>query len=119
VNCRDPETRGNDADVLAKSLDEANAVARRLAALPEVARTRTLSSFIPDDQDEKISAIKLAARSLGRALNPAHQQSAPSDQDTVDAIRKTATQRLDRRGHRRHWRAATQLLRQQARIDQA
>jgi hypothetical protein len=30
----DPETRGNDADVLATSLDEANAVARRLAALP-------------------------------------------------------------------------------------
>jgi uncharacterized protein len=86
----DPETRGNDADVLAKSLDEANAVAKRLAALPEVARTRTLSSFIPDDQDEKIAAIKLAARSLGPALNPAHRQPAPSDQDTVDAIRKTA-----------------------------
>jgi hypothetical protein len=31
----DPETRGNDADVLAKSLDEANAVAKRLAALPK------------------------------------------------------------------------------------
>jgi hypothetical protein len=54
------------------------------------ARTRTLNSFIPDDQDEKISAIKLAAHSLGPVLNPAHQQSAPSDQDTVDAIRKTA-----------------------------
>src|SRR5580693_4709793 len=86
----DPETRGNDADVLAASLDEANVVAKRLAALPEVARTRTLSNFIPDDQDEKIAAIKLAARSLGPALNPAHRQPAPSDQDTVEAIRKTA-----------------------------
>jgi hopanoid biosynthesis associated RND transporter like protein HpnN len=86
----DPETRGNDADVLATSLDEANVVAKRLAALPEVARTRTLSNFIPDDQDEKIAAIKLAARSLGPALNPAHRQPAPSDQDTVEAIRKTA-----------------------------
>jgi hopanoid biosynthesis associated RND transporter like protein HpnN len=86
----DPETRGNDADVLARSLDEANGLAKRLAALPEVARTRTLSNFIPDDQDEKISAIKLAAHSLGPALDPAHQQSAPSDQDTVDAIRKAA-----------------------------
>jgi uncharacterized protein len=86
----DPETRGNDADVLATSLDEANAAAKRLAALPEVARTRTLSSFIPDDQDEKISAIKLAARSLGPALDPAHRQPAPSDEETVDAIRKTA-----------------------------
>jgi uncharacterized protein len=86
----DPETRGNDADVLAASLDEADAVAKRLAALPEVARTRTLSNFIPDDQDEKIAAIKLAARNLGAALNPPQRQPAPSDQDTVDAIRKTA-----------------------------
>jgi hypothetical protein len=86
----DPETRGNDADVLATSLDEANGVAKRLAALPEVARTRTLSSFIPVDQDEKIAAIKLAAHSLGPALNPAHRQPAPSDQETIDAIRKTA-----------------------------
>lgn len=86
----DPETSGNDADVLATSLDEANRVAKRLAALPEVAHARTLSSFIPDDQDEKIAAIKLAAHSLSPALNPAQQQSPPSDQDTVDAIRKTA-----------------------------
>jgi hypothetical protein len=86
----DPETSGNDADVLATSLDEANRMAKRLAALPEVARTRTLSNFIPDDQDEKIAAIKLTAHSLGPALNPAQQQPAPSDQDTVDAIRKTA-----------------------------
>jgi hypothetical protein len=87
----DPETRGNDADVLATSLDEANSVAKRLAALPEVARTRTLSNFIPDDQDEKIAAIKLAAHNLGAALNPPQRQPAPSDQDTVDAIRKTAS----------------------------
>ncbi len=86
----DPETRGNDADVLATSLDEANSVAKRLAALPEVARTRTLSNFIPDDQEEKIAAIKLAARNLGPALNPPQRQPAPSDQDIVDAIRKTA-----------------------------
>jgi hopanoid biosynthesis associated RND transporter like protein HpnN len=87
----DPETRGNDADVLVTSLDEANAAAKRLSALPEVARTRTLSNFIPDDQNEKIAAIKLAAHNLGPALNPAHRQPAPSDQDTVDAIRKTAS----------------------------
>jgi uncharacterized protein len=85
-----PETSGNDADVLAASLDEANSVAKRLAALPEVSRTMTLSNFIPDDQDEKIAAIKSAAHSLGPALNPAQRQPAPSDQDTVDAIRKTA-----------------------------
>jgi hypothetical protein len=78
--------------VLAKSLDEANAVAERLAALPEVARTRTLSSFIPDDQDEKITAIKLATRSLGPALNPAHRQPAPRTRSTRSARRRTISQ---------------------------
>jgi hopanoid biosynthesis associated RND transporter like protein HpnN len=85
-----PETSGNDAEVLAASLDEANSTAKRLAALPVVSRTLTLSNFIPGDQDEKIAAIKSAAHGLGPALNPPQQQSAPSDKDVVEAIRKTA-----------------------------
>jgi hopanoid biosynthesis associated RND transporter like protein HpnN len=85
-----PETSGNDAEVLATSLDEANSTAKRLAALPEVSRTLTLSNLIPDDQDEKIAAIKSAANDLGPALNPPRRQPAPSDKDVVEAIRKTA-----------------------------
>jgi hypothetical protein len=85
-----PETSGNDAEVLATSLNEANSVAKRLAALPEVSRTLTLSSFIPRDQDEKITAIKSAAHDLGSALSPPRQQPAASDKDVVEAIRKTA-----------------------------
>jgi hypothetical protein len=79
-----PETSGNDAEVLATSLDEANSTAKRLAALPEVSRTLTLSNFIPDDQDEKIAAIKSAAHDLGPALNPPRRQPAPSDKDVVE-----------------------------------
>jgi hopanoid biosynthesis associated RND transporter like protein HpnN len=85
-----PETSGNDAEVLAASLGEANNTAKRLAALPEVSRTLTLGNFIPDDQDEKISSIKSAAHVLAPALDPPQQQSAPSDKDVVEAIRKTA-----------------------------
>jgi hopanoid biosynthesis associated RND transporter like protein HpnN len=85
-----PETSGNDAEVLAASLDEANSTAKRLAALPVVSRTLTLSNFIPGDQDEKIAAIKSAAHGLGAALNPVRQQPAPSDNEVVAAIRKTA-----------------------------
>ena len=76
--------------MLATSLDEANSTAKRLAALPEVSRTLTLSNLIPDDQDEKIAAIKSAANDLGPALNPPRRQPAPSDKDVVEAIRKTA-----------------------------
>jgi len=85
-----PETSGNDAELLAPSLDQAKRTAERLGSLPEVSRALTLDSFIPTDQDEKITAIRSAPKSLTQALNPRQQQPTPSDQDTVTAIRKTA-----------------------------
>lgn len=86
----DPETSGNDAEVLAPSLEQADAIAKRLAALPEVSRVLTLSNFVPGDQDQKIVALKDAARSLGTALNPPRKAPAPSDQENVAAIRSAA-----------------------------
>jgi hopanoid biosynthesis associated RND transporter like protein HpnN len=85
-----PRTSGNDAEVLAASLEDANGTARRLATLPEVSRALTLSDFVPNDQDEKIAAIRAAALHLDTALNPRQQQPAPSDQDTIEAIRAAA-----------------------------
>src|SRR3954469_6756240 len=49
----DPQTSGNDAEILAPSLEQADAMAKRLAALPEVSRVLTLSSFIPVDKSRK------------------------------------------------------------------
>ena len=95
---RNPETSGNDAEVLAPNLDEANTTAKRLGALPEVSRTLTLSSFIPVDQDQKIAAITSAAQGLASALNPATQQSAPSDREVVAAIGATASDLLKAAG---------------------
>ena len=86
----DPQTSGNSAEVLAPSLEQANAVAKRLAALPEVSRVLTLSSFIPSDQEQKIAALKAASQRLGAALNPPRQQPAPTDQDNVAAIQNAA-----------------------------
>src|SRR6202011_2031861 len=82
----DPQTSGNDAEILAPSLERADAIAKRLAALPEVSRTLTLSSFIPADQDQKIAALKGASQHLGPILNPQDVQPAPSDQDNISAI---------------------------------
>jgi hopanoid biosynthesis associated RND transporter like protein HpnN len=86
----DPETSGDDAEILAPSIEQADAIAKRLAALPEVSRVLTLSSFIPPDQDRKIAALKTASQRLGAALNPQAMQPAPSDQEVVAAIQKTA-----------------------------
>jgi hopanoid biosynthesis associated RND transporter like protein HpnN len=86
----DPETSGNDAEVLAPSLEKADETAKRLAALPEVSRTLTLSSLIPADQDQKIAALKAASQRLGRALNPPTVRPAPSDQENMAALQHAA-----------------------------
>jgi hopanoid biosynthesis associated RND transporter like protein HpnN len=87
---RNPETSGNDAELLAPSLDQADQIAKRLGSLPEVSRTLTLSSFIPADQTQKIAAIASASKGLVSALNPPQEQPTPSDQDVVTALRTTA-----------------------------
>ncbi|WP_407180951.1 MMPL family transporter [Bradyrhizobium sp. STM 3562] len=86
----EPQTSGNDAEVLAPSLAQADAIAKRLAAVPEVSQALTLDSFIPADQDQKIGALRTAAQALGPALNPRGRKPAPSDQDNVAAIRGAA-----------------------------
>ena len=86
----DPTSTGSAAEILAPSLERANAAARRLAALPQVSRTLTLNSLIPSDQRGKIVALKGASQRLGPALNPPAHQPAPSDQENVGAIRHAA-----------------------------
>jgi uncharacterized protein len=86
----EPETSGNDAEILAPSLDQADQIAKRLAAVPEVSQALTLKSFIPGDQDQKIAALHMAAQVLDPALNPPQRPAAPSDQDDAAAIRHAA-----------------------------
>jgi hopanoid biosynthesis associated RND transporter like protein HpnN len=87
---KDPETSGNAAEVLAPSIEQADATAKRLAALPEVSQALTVNSLIPADQDQKIAALKGASQRLGPALNPPRTQPAPSDQENIGAIQAAA-----------------------------
>lgn len=86
-----PETRADDAEVIASSLDKANAIADELARLPQVARTLTLSTFMPNEQEQKIAAIRNDARTLRKALEPRSKRAAPSDEEVVAAIRVVAS----------------------------
>ncbi|TYL99129.1 MMPL family transporter [Bradyrhizobium rifense] len=86
----EPEASGNDAQILAPSLERADETAKRLAALSEVSRTLTLSSLIPADQDEKIASLKAASKQLGPALNPPMRRPGPSDRENIAAIQKAA-----------------------------
>ena len=86
----DPATGTNSIDILAPSLVEANAIAARLAALPEVARTMTLSSLVPAEQPQKLEAIGNAAAALESALDPTQAQPTTSDSQHVDALTSAA-----------------------------
>jgi hopanoid biosynthesis associated RND transporter like protein HpnN len=91
---KDPNAAVNAAQVLAGSPQEAAATAKRLAGLPEVAQTRTLDSFVPDDQDRKLPLIQHAATALRAALERA-ERPAPSDAENVAALRGGAAQLRD------------------------
>ena len=66
-NCRnDPATGTNSIDILAPSLAEANAIAARLAPLPEVSRTMTLNSLVPAEQPAEAGGSSETRRKCSR-----------------------------------------------------
>ncbi len=86
---KDPNTGASSINVLVPNIKEAQALAAKLQALPEVARVMTLESFVPDDQETKLGLIKQASESLSRYL-AAQPGPAPSDADSLTAIKQTA-----------------------------
>src|ERR1700733_9176568 len=85
----DPESGANDIQVLEPSLTEADQVAAKLRALPQVARVLTLSTFIPDDQQQKLPIIQAAAKTLLPVLNPAASSPPPTDAQNVSMMHST------------------------------
>lgn len=84
---RRPETTPNTLSVLAPDVPAAEALARRLRALPEVSGTTTLADFVPDDQKAKLALVRDAADLLGPTLDPPGEPPAPdgSHDGTKDA----------------------------------
>jgi uncharacterized protein len=87
---RNPRTSPNTIDVLAPDLAKATSLAERIAAAPEVAETRTLRSFVPSDQDDKLAIIQDAAFFLQNTLNPQSIKPPPTDAEDVAALAATA-----------------------------
>jgi len=86
---KDPETAPDTIDVLMPSLEAAVMTAERLAAVPEVRETRTLQSFIPDGQAEKLAVIMDAATLLDTTLNPFEMLPAPTAAETLESLAMT------------------------------
>ena len=87
---RDPDTSPNTIDILEPNLAGASAMAEKLKQLPEVAKVRTLESFVPKDQDEKLAIIDDANFFFANTLNPDPIDPAPTPAQTLEAINKTA-----------------------------
>lgn len=85
---KDPETDTQTISVLEPNLQEADATADKLRKLPDVARVTTLTSLVPDDQDEKLAMIAGAAKTLLPVMDPNSRIAAPSDADDVADLRK-------------------------------
>ena len=83
---KDPMTTPYTGEILATSQGEAEAIAERLAKLPEVAQVVTAASFIPDDQDKKLAIIGDLTLLLGPTLTPATIVPPPSDSDVLRSI---------------------------------
>ena len=87
---KEPQIGANAAEAVVPNLDAANALARRLSALPQVSRVSTLDSLIPADQAPKLALIAKAAATIGPALHPQHLVPPPSDRENVAALNATA-----------------------------
>jgi uncharacterized protein len=87
---KDPEQSPNTLEMVAPSLASADVLAMRVGRLPQVAETRTLTSFIPTDQPQKLAAIGDAATLLDLTLDPLVVQPPPSDAEVAAALGQTA-----------------------------
>jgi hopanoid biosynthesis associated RND transporter like protein HpnN len=87
---RDPDTSPNTIDVLESDLAHASALAEKLRRVPEVAKARTLMSFVPENQDEKLAAIDDASFFFENTLNPGEIDAPSTQAETLKAIDKTA-----------------------------
>lgn len=95
----DPAVGASAITVLAPSPAAAETTAERLRVLPEADSVRTLSTFVPAQQEDKLALIAELKKKLEPALNT-RPRAAPSDAGNVEALRKAAALTLDVVGSR-------------------
>jgi hopanoid biosynthesis associated RND transporter like protein HpnN len=87
---QNPLTNPYSVDIITPNLAAANALAAQLSKLPLVADVLTLSSFVPENQPEKMALLADAANILGPTL----AQRSPAAPVHPDDIRLAATKAL-------------------------
>jgi len=89
---KDPRAGASAVDILAPNLADADAIAKRVATLPQVAQVTTLSSLVPTDQEEKLKLVAAAAQAIEPSLNPEKLDPPPTDAETIESLTTTAAQ---------------------------
>ncbi|MBP0446693.1 MMPL family transporter [Roseomonas sp. SSH11] len=102
----DPDRTPNTISILLPSLAEAEALGRRLEALPEVLRTVSLASFIPAQQEEKLALVQDAAMLLGPTLEGVEPLPPPDDAALLRSLNATTAALRDAAGQGREDAAA-------------
>jgi len=83
----DPAIGASSIFVLAPSMEAAKSDLEKLSKLPEVSSVKTIESFIPDDQQPKLAAIRQLATVLDPVLRPDPNKKPPTDADNVAALK--------------------------------
>jgi hypothetical protein len=86
----DPAIGASSIYVLAPNKETAASDAEKLARLPEVSSVRTVETFIPQDQQPKLAAIRQLATVLDPVLRPDPNKKPPTDADNVAALKAVA-----------------------------
>jgi uncharacterized protein len=89
---RDPDESPNTMEVIQPNLAAADRLAEIFRSDPTVYGVRTLSSFIPTDQTQKIALIADAANLMDLTLNPVAVAPPPTDPEVIESLQRAATQ---------------------------
>ncbi len=88
---KDSRTSPYSISIVTPNLGAADALAKRLDKLPEVAGTVTLSSFLPSDEEAKLPVIRRMAASVLPILQAPERRSPPSGERRRDATEEAGT----------------------------
>jgi hopanoid biosynthesis associated RND transporter like protein HpnN len=83
----DPALGASSIYLLAPSKEAAAANMEKLAKLPEVSMVKGIESFVPDDQQPKLAAIRQLGTVLNPVLRPDPNKKPPTDADNVAALK--------------------------------
>jgi uncharacterized protein len=86
---QDPQTSLDKIDVLTPSLAAAQDLAAKLSPLPDVGGVTTLQTFVPADQQEKLTLISDAQSLLDATLNPVETKGPPTRAETLKSLAAT------------------------------